>query len=369
MVQYGDIVLRDGGAGGGEAAFPMTVDSARCESDDLAYQRNILEGVARTFALTIAPLPGTLYDAAGNLYLLCRIADTIEDEPTLSPEQKAAFSERFVQLVVGTGDPAAFGSELGALLSSATTESERDLVANTARVLRVTAQLNPAQRSAIERCVRIMTRGMVEFQQAASPGGLRDMAHLDRYCYHVAGVVGETLTAFFCDYSAEIAKRRDDLLALSVSFGKGLQMINVLKDIWEDHRRGACWLPRDVFRTAGVELRSLSPGQADPGFVAGLLELVAITRRHLANALRYILIIPARETGIRRSCLWPLGIAVLTLRRIRRTPAFASGDEVKVSRRSVGAVVVVSNIFARSNLALKLLFRLLTRGLPRAAGV
>ena len=347
----------------------MTVATAhRSESGDLAYQRGILEGVARTFALTLRPLPGTLYDATGNLYLLCRIADTIEDEPTLSPDQKGAFSDRYVELVTGEGDPTVFARELGALLPSAT-DSERDLVANTPRILRVTARLSDAQRAAIQRCVRIMTRGMVEFQRSATPDGLRDAAQLDRYCYHVAGVVGETLTAFFCDYSVEIAKRRRDLLALSASFGKGLQMINILKDIWEDHRRGACWLPRDVFGAAGVELRSLSPGRTGPGFGGALMELVAITHRHLANALRYILIIPAGETGIRRSCLWPLGLAVLTLQRIRRTPGFSSGREVKVSRRTVGAVVVVCNVFARSNVALRLLFKLFTRGLPEAAPV
>ena len=359
----------------------MTLHSAP-RPDDLAYQQRSLDGVARSFAFTIKALPGKLYDAVGNLYLLCRIADTIEDEPALSPDQKAAFSNRYVELVAGEGDPTVFADELGALLSSATTESERDLVANTPRVLRVTARFSAPQQSAIQRCVRIMTLGMVEFQRSATAEGLRDVAQLERYCYHVAGVVGETLTALFCDcyhvagvvgetltalfcdYSAEIAKRRRELLALSVSFGQGLQMINILKDIWEDHRRGVCWLPRDVFGAAGVELRSLSPGRADPGFVAGLMELVAITRRYLANALRYILILPAGETGIRRSCLWPLGIAVLTLQRIRRTPAFTTGREVKVSRRSVGAVVVVSNIFARSNFALGLLFKLLSRGLP-----
>ena len=339
----------------------------RSESDDLAYQREILEGVARTFALTLRPLPGTLYDATGNLYLLCRIADTIEDEPALSADEKAAFSDRFVELVAGQGDPDRFARELGANLSPAASGSERALVANTERVLRVTARLSDAQRAATRRCVEIMTRGMVEFQRSATPDGLRDLAQLDRYCYHVAGVVGETLTMFFCDYSAEIARRRSDLLALSVSFGKGLQMINVLKDIWEDRRRGACWLPRDLFQAAGVNLGSLAPGASDPGFAAGLTELVGYARGHLEDALRYVLLIPAGETGIRRSCLWPLGIALLTLRRIRRRPAFRSGRDVKVSRRAVGAVVVVSNLFARSNLALKLLFKLLTRGLPGAA--
>ena len=112
-----------------------------------------------------------------------------------------------------------------------------------------------------------MSRGMAEFQRNATADGLDDLAQLDRYCYHVAGVVGEMLTELFCDYSSEIGERREELHALSVSFGQGLQMTNILKDVWEDHRRGACWLPRDIFRSAGFELRSLSAGQTDPGFV------------------------------------------------------------------------------------------------------
>ena len=148
--------------------------------------------------------------------------------------------------------------------------------------------------------MRIMSRGMAEFQRNATIEGLDDLPHLDRYCYHVAGVVGEMLTDLFCDYSAEIGERREELLRLSVSFGQGLQMTNILKDVWDDRRRGACWLPRDVFRSVGFELRSLSAGRSDPGFIEGLLDLVAIARDHLANALRFTLLIPARETGIRR---------------------------------------------------------------------
>ena len=333
-------------------------------ASDIAYQQEVLEGVARTFALTMAQLPRHLYEAVGNAYLLCRIADTIEDEPALSPAQKQAFSKRFTEIVAGRDDPVAFARELGPLLSSSTGDHEANLVANTPRVIRITRRLDLAQRKAIHRCVRIMSRGMVEFQRSASTEGLRDVAQLDRYCYHVAGVVGETLTTLFCEHSEEIEKRREDLLPLSVSFGKGLQMINILKDMWEDRSRGVCWLPRDVFRTAGMELRSLSPGMADPAFVVGLFELVAITRGHLENGLRFIDSLPAHETGIRRSCLWPLAIAVLTLRRICRKPTFRSGREVKVSRRGVWAAAILTSALVRSNLALNLLFKLATLGLP-----
>ena len=337
-------------------------------NDDFAYQAEALQGVSRTFALTIPQLPDGLCDVVGNAYLLCRITDTIEDEPALSAKQKREFSERFAEIVAGRQEPGSFARDLGELLSSSTTESEHDLIAHTDRVIRITRGFNDTQRNALERCVKIMSRGMAEFQQRATVKGLSDLPDLDQYCYYVAGVVGEMLTELFCNYSEEINERREELLALSVSFGQGLQMTNILKDIWDDRRRGACWLPQDIFLAAGFELSALSSAQHDPGFTKGLFELVAIARHHLSNALRFIMIIPPRETGIRLHCLWALGMAVLTLRRIHAAPAFRSGQEVKISRRSVWMVTIVTSAVVRSNLALKLLFGILTYNLPRVEG-
>ena len=332
---------------------------------DIVYQSQILQHVSRTFALNIPQLPVALRDVVANVYALCRIADTIEDEPALSPARKAAFLERFSELVAGRGDAAAFSHDLGALLSSASTAHERELVANTARVVRITRGFPTAQRRTIERCLRVMSRGMAEFQQDVTPEGLPDLRALDRYCYHVAGIVGETLTDLFADYSVEIRRHRDDLLELSVSFGQGLQMVNILKDVREDRLRGACWLPRDVFPGTGLDIpRSPPAREAAPGFAEGLSSLVAITRDHLANGLQFVLTIPAHEAGIRRFCLWPLGMAVLTLRRVNAAPGFRTGQDVKISRRSVRAVTVVARILERSNVPLKVLFRGLTQGLP-----
>ena len=342
-------------------------DSHTLKNRDLAYQEETLQGVSRTFALTIPQLPDALRDVVGNAYLLCRIMDTIEDEVALSAAQKQAFSQYFVDVVAGREEAEPFSRELCALLSSSTTVSEHALIANTARITRITNRFRPIQRNVIERCVRIMSRGMAEFQQRKACNGLDDLSHLDRYCYYVAGVVGEMLTELFCDYSTEIGEQRKELLTLSVSFGQGLQMTNILKDIWDDQRRGVCWLPRDIFLAADFELRSLFPGQTNSGFVKGLFELVAITCHHLAHALQFIMIIPTRETGIRLHCLWSLGMAVLTLRRIHATPMFKDGKEVKISRRSVRLVTSITSTLVRSNSALKFLFESLTNSLPRTA--
>lgn len=311
-------------------------------------------------------LPAGLRDVVGNAYLLCRIADTIEDEPELSPARKQALWERFVEVVSGRDDAASFARDLSGTLSPATPEPEHELAANANRIVRVTAGFRPRQRTAIERCIRTMSRGMVEFQQDVPAVGLQDMRQLDRYCYFAAGVVGEMLVELFSDYSAAVDRRREELLALAKSHAQGLQMTNILKDVWDDWRNGACWLPRDVFDAAGFDLRGLSAGRGGPGFHEGLSRLVAITRDHLANALRFTLLVPARETGIRRHLLWALGLAVLALRRVHAAPSFRLGENVRVSRLSVSAVVVVTSVLARWDFAIKLWFRAATRGLSRA---
>ena len=213
-----------------------------------------------------------------------------------------------------------------------------------------------------------MSLGMAEFQRNATPDGLNDVPALNRYCYHVAGVVGETITKLLCDYSPRIGERREELFRLSTSFGQGLQMVNILKDMWDDRRRGVCWLPRDVFLATGSDLSALASKRSNPQFVAGLLGLVGMAREHLLAALRFTLLIPARETGIRRFLLWALGMAVLTLRRINAHPDFTDGNEVKISRQEVRSTVLVTSALARSDQALKLLFNAVTRALPSETG-
>ena len=332
---------------------------------DLAYQTQILQGVSRTFALTIPQLPAELCSVVSNAYLLCRIADTIEDDPGLNAGRTREFTERFIDVLAGQASAEAFAESLSPLLTDKTLAAEKNLILNTPRVIRLTHGFRETQRASLERCVRIMSRGMAEFQDGNNVAGLNGLDDLGRYCYVVAGVVGEMLTELFCDYSPEIDRHRAPLLKLAVSFGQGLQMTNILKDIWEDRGRGTCWLPRDVFMAEGFDLHDLVPnGPSDPGFQTGLSHLVGIARLHLQDALSYTLLMPTRETGIRRFCLWALGMAVLTLRKIHRHLDFADSQAVKISRNSVKATVVVTSVTARLDPALRLLFDYFTRTLP-----
>jgi farnesyl-diphosphate farnesyltransferase len=336
------------------------------ETND-ALQAHLLEGVSRTFALTIPELPGDLRNVVTNAYLLCRIIDTIEDEPALTAVEKRRFCTEFAHVVAGKLPAAAFASALEPRLSSTTPPAEQELIREIPCVIATTHSFNPPQQEALGECVRVMADGMAAFQEAVTSSGLASLAELDRYCYYVAGIVGEMLTRLFCNYSHQIDSQRDRLMRLAVSFGQGLQMTNILKDIWEDRRRGACWLPQDIFRDSGFDLAQLSPDANGKEFQRGLDRLVGIAHSHLKNALRYTLLIPREETQIRDFCLWAIGMAVLTLRKIARNPGFTDGAQVKISRRSVKLVVATSRLFVRSDTMLKLLFNLAAAGLPLAS--
>ena len=331
---------------------------------DAVYQDQVLPHVSRTFALTIPQLPAALRLAVTNAYLLCRIADTIEDEPALTPPETAFFMQRFMAVVAGTADPVPLAQDLEKRLSERTLQTERDLVANMQRVIDVTDTLSAPQRNAIHRCVELMCYGMPRFQSTASLRGLPRLTDMNDYCYYVAGVVGDMLTELFCEYSPQIACNRSAMQNLAVSFAQGLQMTNILKDVWEDRAHGACWLPQEVFTRHGVDLARVASHPHDPRFAAGMRELVAIAHGHLRNALDYTLLIPAHETGIRRFCLWAIGLAVLTLQRINHNPRFTAGAEVKVSRRAVAMTRISTDVALRNDWLLRRLFAWAARGLP-----
>lgn len=331
---------------------------------DETYQAYSLQGVSRTFALTIPQLPQALRLPVGNAYLLCRITDTIEDEVSLTMAQKETRAAEFVDVVKGTESAKAFAEAFSADLTDNTPEAERDLIRNTARVIRLTHGFTLPQRQAIEQCVEQMATGMIHYQKQQSLNGLRDTQELADYCYYVAGVVGVMLTELFCDYSPQMAPKRERMLQLAVSFGQGLQMTNILKDIWEDQKRGACWLPRQVFESCDFAMPNIAAHRTDPCYLRALEQLIAMATAHLRNALEYTLLIPAGEKGIRRFCFWALGMALLTLRKINGNRDFNSGQQVKISRRSVKATVVATELIVGGDKRARWLFNRVAKGLP-----
>lgn len=336
---------------------------------DLSFQARILPAVSRTFALTIPQLPNELEVIVSNAYLLCRLVDTIEDDAGLDAATKAAFMSEFLTVLRHHGQAGDFAGRLAARLSSDATAAERELVENAPAVVNITSTFSPRQQRAVTRCVKQMCEGMAEFQRRKSLDGLATLVDLDRYCYFVAGIVGEMLTELFCEHCSELEPRREEMMALAVCFGQGLQMTNILKDVWEDRDSETCWLPRSAFRDLDGGLPRAIRQRDSRAMTGGIRDLIGIAHAHLHAALRYTQAIPKQQAGMRRFCLWAIGMALLTLRRIHETPGYGAGTDVKISRRAVRATIAACNLAQISNRATEALFNAVSRGLPPAPPV
>lgn len=104
-------------------------------------------------------------------------------------------------------------------------------------------------------------------------------------------------------------------------------------------------------------------------FSTGLEHLISVAHGHLHNALRYTLLIPNDETGIRKFCLWALGMAVLTLRKIKSNLQFNHSEQAKINRNSVKATIISTNLAVRSDFCLTLFSTLLVVDLCQPIGI
>lgn len=328
-----------------------------------SFCRTVLPKVSRTFALNIPLLPEPLDLAVTVAYLLCRIADTLEDEARL-PFQQEGLEElaSLVELKPGWEARAqAFARRAGASVRGSAPEAELELIAGTSTVLKALASLPSWVHPPIVRCMRIMIAGMSQVQRRhGSQGrvlGLPDLRATLAYCYFVAGVVGEMLTALFIAWSPRVdAPRQAVLQPRAISFGRGLQLTNILKDVREDLDQGRCWLPLDRMAAHGLEPATL----ALPGHRAQAMalhsELVAVARRELDEALEYSLALPPEAPGLRLFCLYPLFFAVMTLNEVEGNPAVFDPAPVKLGRDAVLRVMLLTQERVASDAALRALY-------------
>ena len=311
------------------------------QAHDLAYQKTILRSVSRTFALTIPLLPPAIEKVVGNTYLLCRIVDTIEDAANLSASKKQDLSKLFLDCVLGRLAAQDFVDACLLALRDYGNLDELDLIAHTPTVLRILHTCAKEDQAAVSRCVSIMSDGMTYFHGKQTRAGLQDLQEFEKYCYVVAGVVGELLTTVFSNHSTAFSKNFQGKEQLAIAFGQALQMTNILKDSPEDKARGVSWKPADM-------------NQAD---------LLQIAYEKLQDSLQYILLIPKQDSGIRRFCFLAFGLAVMTLSKIAQRTEFNHQNEVKLSRKTVMAFYAFTGLAVHSDLLMKVFFQCSSKAL------
>jgi farnesyl-diphosphate farnesyltransferase len=79
----------------------------------------------------------------------------------------------------------------------------------------------------------------------------------------------------------------------------------------------------------------------------------------------YILELPIQEIGIRKFCIWAVGLALSTLQKINNTTDYTSAQEVTISKTTTQKIIAACNSSITSNLLLKHLFQRTAQGLPK----
>jgi farnesyl-diphosphate farnesyltransferase len=212
--------------------------------------RQVLRSVSRSFYVSLRMLPGPMRPATGTGYLLARASDTLADTTGVPVDDRLDLLDGFADELNGKGSGWR-GDRLQAFIRCQRHEGEKVLLERLDDCFGQLAELDPLQADAVRKTVGTIISGqrldLVRFDEAAQgkPRALRSEEELEDYCYRVAGCVGGfwtrigllTLGSRFSDAPP------DDLDALGVRYGMGLQLLNILRDLPEDLAAGRCYLP------------------------------------------------------------------------------------------------------------------------------
>jgi farnesyl-diphosphate farnesyltransferase len=176
--------------------------------------------------------------------------------------------------------------------------------------------------------------------KAAPVAALETEAELDDYTYRVAGCVGEFWTRICRAHLFPEARLDDDfLLRNGVRFGKGLQWVNILRDIPRDLRKGRCYLPRQSLAAAGLSPVDLLSSGNHARFRPLYDQWLAGAEAHLAAGWDYTNALPSGQFRLRLACAWPILIGARTLRKLRHENVLDETRRVKVSRPEIRALI------------------------------
>ena len=310
----------------------------------------LLVSVSRSFYLTIRALPRDLRGPIGLAYLLARATDTITDSSGASTETRLRQLGALRRMIETGADHA--GLKLLQSEIAPPDVAERELISRLGALLDRLAAASLSDRSDIVDLLRKITRGqeldLMRFGGGEGIAELKTPEELDEYTYLVAGCVGEFWTRLCFRHLRSFSKLSEiEMRALGVNFGKGLQLVNILRDLPSDLAAGRCYLPLAAFGLDAASIRQ-TPQLGRAVFESWLTQAAT----HLDAGYRYIESIS--NFRLRYACILPWHLGMRTLILLREKPPLETSERVKVSRAEVRRVLG------------RTVFRALSNGLLRA---
>lgn len=308
----------------------------------------LLASVSRSFYLTLKALPRELREPISLAYLLARTADTIADTTAISTDVRLELLTRFDQLIQGNDDAPintkAFAQQVRQDFATHQSDAaERALMEHTQESLAWLGTMSAGVLAHIRAVLATIISGqqadLTRFPSESKLHSLTTAAELDDYTYRVAGCVGEFWTKLcFSEMHDVFAPNTlpDEAIALGIRFGKGLQIVNILRDIGKDAKLGRCYLPADEWSARGLTHDQI---QRDPTCLRPVWQQwFEVAAEHLRAGLRYLQLL--QHSKLRYATALPLILGVRTLAHLRKATDDQLRAGVKVSRLDVAKVLL-----------------------------
>lgn len=186
---------------------------------------------SRTFAIPIAQLPDSLWDAVASSYLCMRAIDEIEDHATLSQTNKIILLREISKLITKS-NLNTLEDDINTVLLPYSKELPEVTMLLPQWLKLVPNTIQYRLHDAISR----MSNGMAEW--VSKSWNITSKADLDEYTFYVAGIVGEMLSSIWVWFS-----NIETNPTLAVAFGRGLQAVNIVRNREEDLKRGVNFYP------------------------------------------------------------------------------------------------------------------------------
>ena len=141
----------------------------------------------------------------------------------------------------------------------------------------------------------------------------------------------------------------EEMSAIGVRFGKGLQLTNIVKDIGRDLHHGRCYVPENLLGEACLQPSDLLDEDNLPRFKPILDRLIRLAMEHLDQGWVYTMAIPVSEIRQRLACIWPILLAGETLKRVAVAPDLLNPAVNVKAPRSVVYRVMALTTFTCAN--------------------
>lgn len=211
----------------------------------------VLKETSRTFYIPIATLPPGLKEAVASGYLCMRAIDEVEDHPSLPTEAKATILRKMSLALQASRDKVAFDD-----FSVKAKEWRGDLPEVSLRMAEWANYAPSDIGPRIWEATATMADRMAYW--AERNWTIETEEDLDAYTMSVAGSVGLMLSDLWQWYDNTKTDR-----ILAVGFGRGLQSVNILRNMSEDQGRGVNFYPKGWGRNEMDEYSNRNLEMAD----------------------------------------------------------------------------------------------------------